>query len=99
MAETIERAAIQARDGRVWSVPRPGRHHDVIAVMATRPDHDPRDCAPERQGFTTSTGRFVDRVEGMRIAKAAGQLVPDFAPDGVTIMREPGDLLFSEDLF
>jgi hypothetical protein len=90
MTETIARAAIQARDGQVWSVPRPGRHHDVIALMAERPGHDPRDCSPERQGFTTSTGRFVGRVEGMQIAKAAGQVInKPHAP-----MR-----LFSEDLF
>jgi len=97
--ETIARAAIKARDGRVYTVDRPGRHHDVVALMGARPDHDTRDCSPPRQGFTTSTGRFVDRVEGMRIAKAAGQIIPDFHADGVTIRREPGRELFSEDLW
>ncbi len=39
MPETIETAAILHR-GRVWTVPRPGRHHDVIRRI--------RDEAPGR---------------------------------------------------
>ena len=42
-----------------------------------------------KQGFLTSTGRFVDRIEAKQIAKAANQLV-----------REYGDAeLYSEDLY
>lgn len=83
--ETIERAAIR-RYTTVWSVPRPGRHHDVIAFMAEQ-GVDARGCD---QGFTTSTGRYVDRFEAMDIARAAGQIV-----------GEPSmpDRLFSEDIF
>lgn len=84
--ETIERAAIK-RGMKIFDVPRPGRHHDVINLMRDR-GYDLAAC--ERQGFTTSSGRFVNRREAMKIAKAAGQLI-----------AEPRyrDTLFSEDIF
>ncbi len=43
--------------------------------------------AGRHQGFLTSTGRFVDRVEGMALARAAGQTDSDKSQ------------LFSEDLY
>lgn len=70
--ETIERAAIR-RYSTVWSVPRPGRHHDVIAFMAEQGVDALGDYST--QGFTTSEGRFVERDEAMKIAKAAKQLI------------------------
>ena len=85
--ETIERAAIR-RYSTVWSVPRPGRHHDVIAFMAEQGVDALGDYTT--QGFTTSEGRFVERDEAMEIAKAAGQLIAEpHAPD----------MLFSEDIY
>lgn len=69
--ERIEKAAIWHR-GRVYSVPRPGRHHDVIRVM-----HEQYGLGPEctfHQGFTTDAGRFVDREDAAKIAASAGQL-------------------------
>lgn len=88
MAETIERAAIRDDAGVVYSVPRPGRHHDVINHMI-----DDLKWAPPvvgEQGFTTSTGRFVNRQEAMKIAKAAGQLIAE---------PHVPDMLFSEDIY
>lgn len=88
-AETIDRAAIR-HDGVIYSVSRPGRHHNVIALMAKRPGHCPSHCSPSKQGFTTSTGRFVGREDAMRIAQSAGQLIATPHISGK---------LFSEDLF
>ena len=84
--ETIDRAAIRY-EGVVYDVPRPGRHHDVIAKM--RADGRP---APIRgcQGFITSTGRFVDRHHAALIAERAGQITKKTGPD---------DKLFSEDMW
>lgn len=49
---------------------------------------DPRQLRGKRQGFLTSRGRFVDRVEGSQLARAAGQV------------RDVGnDFLTSEDLY
>ena len=83
--ETIERAAIR-RYSTVWSVPRPGRHHDVIAFMAEQ-GVESVGC---EQGFVTSGDRFVDRREAMTIARSAGQLIAD-PPEGAG--------LFSEDIY
>lgn len=73
--ETVTRAAIRVR-GTVYSVPAPGRHHDVILHMR----NDVGISAPQdeswEQGFVTSAGRFVDRYEGRKLAEQAGQLLP-----------------------
>ncbi len=84
--ETIERAAIRYKKV-AYSVPRPGRHHDVIHLLSKSgvgPDqmHD--------QGFVTSTGRFVDRIEGLAIATAANQIKEKTFPTTE---------LFSEDIW
>lgn len=70
MAEHIIRAAIRWKD-RIHHLPIPARHHDVIRRMASF-GHGPQ--AMTDQGFLTNEGRFVDRVEGLPIAKAAGQI-------------------------
>jgi hypothetical protein len=58
--EKIESAAIRL-DGRVWSQPKPARHHDVIAFIlkSVLGLH----FVQGEQGFVTDTGRFVDRKE------------------------------------
>lgn len=94
--ETIERAALRTPAGVVYDLPKPGRHHDVIAHMADN-GVGAWDCD---QGFTTSEGRYVDRFEAMDIARAAGQLLAvQTDPDGIDIRREPSDRLFSEDVW
>jgi len=86
--ETIAAAAILHR-GTVWSVPRPGRHHDVIARIRREAAGTLPVRGGEAQGFVTSTGRYVDRREGGRLALAAGQ----------TQTLGWGPRLFSEDLW
>jgi len=75
--ERIDRAAIKHADGTVFTVPRPGRHHTVIAHMREqgKPFRDPKFQQRHVQGFVTDTGRFVDRKEACAIARAAGQLI------------------------
>ena len=84
--ETIERAALRTPAGVVYDLPKPGRHHDVIAAMSGL-GVGAWDCD---QGFTTSEGRYVDRFEAMDIARSAGQLIGE--PD-------MPDRLFSEDVW
>jgi len=86
--EMIVRAAIRY-DGTVYSLPAPARHHNVIALMIS--DGLPNEsCALPNQGFVTSTDRFVDRYEGFKIARAAGQLWRS---------PTPPDMLTSEDVW
>lgn len=85
MSETITNAAIQ-HGGITYSLDRPGRHGDILKLMAgVRVDRLP--IQPEEQGFLTSEGRFVDRKEAMRIAFDAGQI------------EEQKSELFTEDLW
>lgn len=83
VTEKIAGVAIQFEDGSVWTLPRPARHSDVIAARASATG-----CKGSgRQGFITSRDRFVDRVEAVNIALAAGQI------------RQRKARLFSEDLW
>ena len=63
--ETIVAAALQF-DGLVLSLPRPARHGHVlwVADMVVKDNLLPT----MTQGFTTSTGRFVCRIEARNIA-------------------------------
>ena len=91
--ETIEKAAISSKEGAVYTLPRPNRHPQLFehydelrtvsagGLLLTR--------AGQKQGFVTSTGRFVDRREAGKIALAAGQ---------VKRLDHPPEL-FTEDLW
>jgi hypothetical protein len=89
MAERVEAAAILVHC-KVWKVPKPGRHCDVIRLYCA---YTGRRCIPPKaeagcvQGFVTSTGRFVDRETAAQIALDAGQI------------NEAKDYLFSEDVW
>lgn len=70
------------------------RHADIIRtvvnLLGLRTCSNGADCAGEsEQGFVTNRNRFVDRVEAMQIARAAGQLIAE------TSFPE----LYSEDLY
>lgn len=73
MTLRIECAAIRDVDGKVWSLPRPARHHDIIKSMReagyTGPVND-----IDQQGFVLSDGRYCPRKPAACVAKAAGQL-------------------------
>ena len=106
MSETIVAAAVRVPVGPTWreqvwngeriypdklivSSPPPARHHTLL-----HPLHDVglSDLEFEDQGFLTSTGRYVERDEALRIALASGQPMID----------RPGRhhlWLFSEDLW
>lgn len=84
--ERIVAAAIMVR-GVIYSVPRPGRHGDIMR-LAHLGDGRPQEL--DDQGFLTSAGRFVRRLEARDIARIAGQLLP----------REAGLAeLYSEDVW
>jgi hypothetical protein len=70
------------------------RHADVIRTMMNllgkRTCQNGEDCAGEtEQGFVTNKSRFVDRVEAMKIAREANQLIAE------TTFSE----LYSEDIY
>lgn len=91
MTETVVAAAVLVRWENapiahrcIVSLPRPARHGDILHRIPT--------ALASTQGFITSTGRFVNRREGWKIAEAAGQFC-ECAPTG-----SPGTL-YSEDMW
>jgi hypothetical protein len=92
--ETIMFVAIKHANGLIYSIGKPGRHHDVMDIM-TEYEHgndpdEPSVDAFEDQGFVTSRGRYVSRYEGASIARRNNQLIRE---------PTPYDELTSEDLF
>lgn len=73
LAQRIVRAAIK-HQGVVHSVPVPGRHHDCIICLADSLGVANVPHKDVEQGFLTSRGDFVDRVEAAQIALASGQV-------------------------
>ena len=88
--ETIIAAAIQI-EGVTLSLPQPARHGQVL--HACEGLVEPHMLRPATQGFLTSTGRFVNRVQAKQIAHMAGQ--PQMRPENERHGRD----LFSEDLW
>lgn len=86
MTETIV-AAANMIDGLTLSLPKPAGHGEVLALT-----HEALGdfVGREIQGFLTSAGRFVTRVEAMKIACRAGQEFRE---------KPRSHLLFSEDLW
>lgn len=57
-------------------------HADCIwLIAATLPEHIPLRDNNSVQGFITSNRRFVDRCEGWKIARSAGQLKCEYQPE------------------
>lgn len=80
------------RDGIVYAVERPGRHHHIIHKIGTPAIPAGGTLTREArgiQGFVLSDGRFADRLEAAVAAISSGQIKE---------LRWPPDL-FSEDLW
>lgn len=84
--EHIIAAAIKY-DNRIWQLPRPKRHHDVMRSIGGM-------FGPHVEGFISSTGEFVNRTEAMRIAvcdnDAAGIRLAKYTTAGIVVPE--GDL-------
>jgi hypothetical protein len=86
----VEKAAIRINEGEIYSVDRPGRHHDVIRLIRSSGYAGP--VGGDRQGFLLSDGRFVMRKGALRVAIKAGQVKREDC-------HAPGIGLFSEDVW
>lgn len=84
--ETITGVALLSRDGRMWSLPAPNRHGNLFALAALQ-GVDPEPC---EQGFVTSRGAFLNRVNALSLVKGNGQKMRN--PDAHT-------QLYSEDVW
>ena len=84
-------AAIQTREGTIYTLPPPNRHHDIIWKYLQ--DNTQNTI----QGFVTEDYEFVDRTEAMNIARAADQLVDRYPH--LNRGANHSEKLFSEDLW
>ncbi len=78
--------------GRVWSLPAPNRHHDVIRLIVAETGVATVDAYGDDQGFLIDGERYCRRKSALRIARECGQL----KPGGVGERR--GEL-YSEDVW
>lgn len=70
--QPIKGSAIQY-EGKIYSVLAPGRHGHVLQkIIAENPGL--KGVGGEIQGFITQDDRFVDRIEGAKIALESGQI-------------------------
>lgn len=69
--ETIVAAAVQL-EGITFSLPKPARHGQVLHSMLDVVEHE-ASINYATQGFLTSEGRFVNRVQAKQIAHIAKQ--------------------------
>ena len=69
----IETAAIRDINGKVWTLPRPRRHHDIIRSMREA-GYDGPVNGVDQQGFVLSDGRYCRRKVAWHVAEDAGQL-------------------------
>ena len=72
-AERITGVAIRTANEITISHGEPHRHHHLIAELR-RLGLSASDISASEQGFRTSDGRFVNRIEAAEIAQRAGQL-------------------------
>lgn len=82
----IVAAAIKGENNKVYALPAPARHHDVIHVMAQAGLPTP---IKGEQGFIDSERGFVGRFQAGNIALAEGQITK----------LQWGNKLYSEDLW
>lgn len=89
VTETIVAAAISI-DNVTISLPQPARHPHVLmsAEAFLKDDYG----LQATQGFLTSTGRFVNRIQAYQIAWSAKQVMTKLKPSDIP-------QLFSEDLW
>lgn len=69
-------AAIRGRDGAIWTLPPPARHHDIGAFMIEHGEPVPFPGGRD-QGFIASYKNlpcFVGRLVALTIAEREGQL-------------------------
>lgn len=84
----IEKAAIIAPDGKIITVDRPGRHHNVIWRMACELGYSTPITGV--QGFVNEHGEFLNRIDAKAEALKCNQIL-----EGMGNSPE----LFSEDVW
>lgn len=91
MVLKVTAAACLDTNNRIWSIPKPARHHDVLHYMKKCGAKEKG--SKDSQGFKLNDGSYVDRLAAYTIAERANQIKPRFPG------QYDGPELFSEDLW
>jgi hypothetical protein len=59
---------------KIWSLPKPNRHHDVLRDIIAKTGVDSVDVPLEDEGFLDERGRFYNRKQALIHAELHGQL-------------------------
>lgn len=62
-------------DGRLWSLPRPYRHHDIIRMIVELGAASRVDAMGDDQGFLDASGRYLRRGPALVSAQMNGQII------------------------
>jgi hypothetical protein len=103
----ITHVAILDAEGKVWQLPKPNRHHNVIHSMyeALGKPEAKRLLSKHAQGFVNDQGKFLDRRAANAEAVRCDQILPPYNPANPAERRwdlKPDHTpreLFSEDLW
>lgn len=63
--------------GKVYSLPKPNRHHDVIRMIVETQGVSHVDARDEDQGFLDADGRYLTRRQALYNAQVNNQLKPN----------------------
>lgn len=85
----LTHVAIRFQD-KIWSLPRPFRHHHIIGVIINLTHVDSVDTMGDDQGFLDETGRYLNRKQALVNATMNNQLKDE---------KLIGGVLTSEDLW
>lgn len=95
----ITSVAIKDANGRIWSLPKPNRHGDVIKLMLSNGVKGEGEC-----GFLADD-KFLSRIEAFKNALENNQILPPYNPTNPSERRwdlaPPSEpfYLHSEDLW
>ncbi len=90
MKSLITHVAVRFQD-KIWSLPRPSRHHHVLEQIRRATGLTFIDVALEDEGFLNETGRFLNRRQALSSATRSGQILDP--------AKVRAGLLTSEDLW
>lgn len=77
--------------GKVWALPKPNRHHHVIAFIVEQTGVDHVNSMGEDQGFVDANGQYLTRRQALVRASFTEQILDR--------SQLRGDRLYSEDLW
>lgn len=63
--------------GKIYSLPAPNRHHDVIRLIVEQTGVKTVDTREDDQGFLANGVEYCRRKPALRIALQCGQCAPD----------------------